>query len=318
MKILVTGAAGFIGSWVAETLLGRGDEVIGVDNFSDNYSPARKRRNVALLESLSRFTFKELDFRSREAVDALFEKHHPDRVVHLGALGNVRYSVVNPYVYIDTNIVGTVNILEAARRVGVQQFVFASTSSVYGRREEVPFVETDTTDRPLAPYPATKKSGELLCHAFHNMHGLNVTALRFFNVYGPKGRPDMMPYIVLKKMLHGEEITLFDGGRLSRDWTFIEDIVSGVVAALDRPMGYEIFNLGRGEPVMMTEFIQIAEALLGRRAKIKDAPAPASEPLITFANVEKAGRLLGYRPKTSLREGMARFLEWFKAEALTE
>jgi len=315
MKILLTGAAGFIGSCVAEALTARGDEVIGVDNFSDNYSPARKRSNVAPLLECGGFELVEMDFRGREAVDRLFSEKKPERVVHLGALGNVRYSVENPYVYVDTNVVGTLNLLEASRRTGVQHFVFASTSSVYGRRDDVPFKETDPTDRPLAPYPASKKAGEVLGHAYHNMHGLNFTALRFFNVYGPKGRPDMMPYKVVERMLKDEEIVLFDRGELSRDWTFVDDIVAGVLAALDRPMRYEIFNLGRGEPVVMTEFIGIAEELLGRRARIKQAPAPASEPRITFASVEKAGRLLGYRPRTSLREGMTRFLEWYRAAA---
>lgn len=313
MKVVVTGAAGFIGSSVAEALLARGDDVVGVDNFCDNYSPARKRSNVAPLLDSARFTLIEMDFRDRQAVDRLFKEQAPARVVHLGALGNVRYSVENPYAYVETNIAGTLNMLEAARRRPVEHFVFASTSSVYGRRDDVPFVETDSTDRPLAPYPASKKAGEVLGHAYHNMHGMNFTALRFFNVYGPKGRPDMMPYRVLERMLCDEEIVLFDRGSLSRDWTFIDDIVTGVVAALDRPMGYEIFNLGRGEPVVMTGFIHIAEELLGRKARIKEAPAPASEPRITFAGVEKAAAALGYRPRTSLREGMSRFLEWFES-----
>ncbi len=312
MKVLVTGAAGFIGSSVAEALLDRGDTVVGLDNFNDYYSPARKRQNIAPLQTRPGFAFAEIDFRNREHVDTLFAKERFDRVVHLGAMGNVRYSVDNPYVFIDTNVVGTANLLEACRRNGVQHFVFASTSSVYGYRDNVPFFEADSTDLPLAPYPASKKAGELLGHAYHNMHGMNFTALRFFNVYGPKGRPDMMPYKVVERLLRDEEIVLFEEGKLLRDWTFIDDIVSGVLPALDRPDGYQIFNLGRGEPVAMTEFLTIAEGLIGRKARIKYAPRPASEPRITYASVERAGKALGYHPQVSLPDGMARFVEWFK------
>ncbi len=310
MKTLVTVGAGFIGSCLAEALLARGDDVAAIDNFTENYSLEQKRANVAPMLKNPRFSLHEIDFRDEAAVERVFESFRPDRVAHLGALGNVRKSVQIPKTYVHTNIVGTANLLDAAHRHGAGQFVFASTSSVYGLTDKIPFVETDPTDRPLAPYPATKKACETLGYAYHNMHGTNFTALRFFNVYGPKGRPDMMPFIVLERLIEGREIILFDNGDMKRDWTFIDDILSGVIAALDRPMGYEIVNLGRGEPVLMSDFIRIAEEIAGKKAIIKAEPAPASEPKVTFANVDKARRLLDYAPKTSLAEGLRRFWEW--------
>jgi UDP-glucuronate 4-epimerase len=237
VKILVTGGAGFIGSSLCEVLLARGDEVIAIDNFNDYYSPARKRANVAPMQPNPRFTLYEADFREAETVRQIVEHHRPEAIAHLGAMGSVRYSVKEPVLYVETNITGTVNMLAAAQAASVPHFVFASTSSVYGQTDQVPFVETQSTDFPLAPYPATKKSAETLGHAYHNMHGLSFTALRFFNVYGPKGRPDMMPYIVLERLRQQQEITLFDNGQMHRDWTYIDDILNGVVAAIDRPLG---------------------------------------------------------------------------------
>ncbi|RME45460.1 MAG: NAD-dependent epimerase/dehydratase family protein, partial [Caldilineae bacterium] len=278
------------------------------------YSPARKEANVAPFRAHPRYTLYRADFRDREIVRDIFRRHHPDVVAHIGAMASVRYSVQRPHLYTEVNVLGTVNLLEEARQNGVQNFVFASTSSVYGQTDKIPFVETDPTDHPLAPYPATKKAGEVLGHAYHNMHGLNFTALRFFNVYGPKGRPDMMPYIVLDRLVHDREIILFDNGDMRRDWTYIDDIIRGVVAALDRPLGYEIINLGRGEPVLMNDFIAMAEELVGKKAIIKGVPAPPSEPKITFACVDKAAALFGYRPQTSIGEGLRNLWDWYRRE----
>lgn len=314
MKILVTGAAGFIGSTLSEALLARGDEVVGLDNFNDYYSPARKRANVAPLLAHPRFRLIEGDF-ADAAVAGEAVAWKPDAVAHIGAMGSVRYSVKNPALFVQANIVGTANLLEAARGAGVPHFVFASTSSVYGQTDKIPFVETDPTDRPLAPYPASKKAGEVMGHAYHNMHGMSFTALRFFNVYGPKGRPDMMPYIVTDSLVRGKEITLFDAGAMRRDWTFVGDILKGVIAAIDTPLGYEVINLGRGEPIDMNEFVRIAEEITAKKAIIRVAPAPASEPKVTFADVQKARRLLGYAPGVSVREGLTRFWEWYQCAA---
>ena len=316
MKILVTGAAGFIGSSLTESLLERGDEVIGIDNFHDYYSPERKRANIKPLKDNSKFTFIEGDFTDADTVTKLFSEHQPERVSHIGAMANVRYSVRHPLLFVQTNVHGTALLLDAAVKHGAKHFVFASTSSVYGQRENVPFFETDSTDLPLAPYPATKKSGELLGHAYFNMHGLTFTALRFFNVYGPKGRPDMMPYIVIDNLVNDREITLFDAGKPKRDWTFIEDILSGVIAAIDNPFGFEVFNLGRGEPVQMTEFMEIMQRLVDKDARIVNTPKPASDPDITYANVDKARDMLNYNPSVSLADGLQKFWEWYQKEVL--
>ncbi len=312
MKILVTGAAGFVGSSLCDHLIARGDSVVALDNFNDYYSPARKRANLAACAASKGFRLVEGDFVQREAMLGLLAAERPDAVAHLGAMGSVRLSVKRPDIYVQNNIVGTANMLEASQAAGVARFVFASTSSVYGQTEKIPFVETDPTDRPLAPYPASKKSGEVMGHAWHNMFGMNVTALRFFNVYGPRGRPDMMPWIVLESLLNDREITLFDGGEMRRDWTFIGDIVAGVVAAIDRPLGYELINLGRGEPILMTDFVAILEEITGRKARVRFVDAPASEPKVTFANVDKARRLLGYDPRTSIAEGLRQFAAWYR------
>lgn len=312
MKVFVTGGAGFVGSSLTDLLLQRGDNIVAVDNFNDYYSPQRKRANIASFLGHPHYTLHEADFRDKALMEALVGQHKPDCIAHIGAMASVRYSIKHPDIYIDTNIVGTHNMLAAAHLHQVKQFVFASTSSVYGQTDKIPFVETDPTDHPLAMYPATKKAGEVLGHAYHNMHGLNFTALRFFNVYGPKGRPDMMPYMVTERILKGEEITLFDHGQMRRDWTFVTDILSGVVAAIDTPLGYEVFNLGRGESVLMRDFVEIAEEIVGGKAIIKAVPAPSSEPKVTYANVDKARRLLNYHPQISIVDGLQKFWQWYQ------
>ena len=224
----------------------------------------------------------------------------------------MRYSIGRARLYTDVNISGSINLLEAAREIGATNFVFASTSSVYGNTKHLPFVETDPCNQPLAPYPASKKAVELMGYTYHHLHGLNFTALRFFNVYGPRGRPDMMPFIVTDSTVNQREIVLFDGGQMKRDWTYIDDIISGVIAALDKPLGYELINLGRGEPVLMTDFVEIIEGLVGHKAILSTPPAPLSEPKITFADINKAQRLLGYNPQTSLPAGLCKFWEWYQ------
>jgi len=315
MKILVTGGAGFIGSHVSERLLRRGDAVVALDNFNDSYSPARKRANAAILAAYPNARVVEADIRDSETIDALFAHEKFDRIVHIAAMANVRYSLKQPALVVDVNIMGTRNLLEAARTHGVQHFVFASTSSVYGRTDKIPFVETDPTDQPLAPYPATKKAGEVLAYAYHIAYGLKCRVLRFFNVYGPRGRPDMAPYMFTEHVLRGEPITLFDEGRPQRDWTYIDDTAAGVIAALDADFDCEIFNLGRGQPVVLNEFVRIIESLTGRQAITQPAPLPDTEPLITYSDTSKAARLLDYHPTVSLADGLSRFWEWYKENA---
>ena len=316
MKILVTGAAGFIGSTLCEALLARGDRVVALDNFNDFYSPERKWSNIAGFRDHDRCRLIDADITDAEGLNALFEGERPDGVAHLAAYGNVRYSIGRAPLYTAVNIVGSVNLLEAAREFGCNRFVFASTSSAYGSTKEIPFVETHPSNEPLAPYPASKKAVEILGYTYSNLHEINFTALRFFSVYGPRGRPDMMPFMVTDRVYRGEEIALFDAGALKRDWTYIDDIVSGILSALDTPLGYEIINLGRGEPVLMSDFVATIEDLVGKKAVLSTPDAPASEPKLTFANIEKARRLLDYDPKTRVPDGLERLWNWYRREII--
>ncbi len=318
MSILVTGAAGFIGSNLTETLLNCGEQVVAIDNFNDYYDPARKRANVAPFKNHPNLSLYEQDFCNAEAIGQIFAEHKPRAIAHLGAYGGVRYSIGRAQLYTQVNFVGTVNLLEAARLNKTGIFVFASTSSVYGHTEQIPFIETDPCNRPLAPYPASKKAVEVMGHTYHNLHDMNFTALRFFSVYGPKGRPDMMPFMVTDRIVKGEEIKLFDAGQMYRDWTYVADIVSGICAALERPLGYEIINLGRGEPVLMADFVNIIEELAGKEAVLSTPPAPASEPKITNANITKARRLLDYNPQTPVLDGLTRLWEWYQGEMMKD
>ncbi len=316
MNILVTGVAGFIGSHVAQALLQRGDTVVGIDNFNPYYDPARKRANVTPLLATPQFTLHEMDIREAEQVEQICARSQFDAIVHLAAMAGVRYSIERAPLYTDVNVRGTVNVLEAARKGGVSHIVFASTSSVYGRTGLLPFREDDPLGHPLAPYPATKIAGEVMGHAYTNMFDLTFTALRFFSVYGPRGRPDMMPYHITDCIVHQKPFQLYEAGKMYRDWTYIADIVAGVVAAVDRPLGYQAINLGRGEPVQMADFVELVEKLVGKPAIMTTPPAPPSEPPITYANIGKARDLLDYHPSTSIEEGMTHFWEWYQSEIL--
>lgn len=338
MRVLVTGVAGFIGSHVAEALLQRGDIVVGLDNLNDFYDPARKRANVAEVErsgsKADSFTFIEGDVRDRELVQHLFTENDFDAVVHLAAMANVRASIEDPQLYYDVNLNGTLILLEACtgqspatstslraggrRRPAISNFVFASTSSVYGNTDQIPFVESDPCNGPLAPYPASKKAGELLGHTYHHLYGLNFTAVRFFTVYGPRGRPDMMAYKVLDNIFFGREVPVYNNGQMHRDWTYIDDIVAGVVAAVDRPQGYEIINLGRGEPVLLADFIRLVEENAGRPSNLIPRPMPVADISYTYADVSKARRLLGYEPQVSVEEGVASFWRWYREVVLKQ
>ncbi len=313
MTTLVTGAAGFIGSHLARALLQQGEPVVGIDNFNDYYDPAVKRANARRLANFPAFTLVEGDIRDRAALGALFAAHPVRRVAHLAAMAGVRESVRQPHLYLDVNLTGTLNLLDAAQGAGVEVFVLASTSSVYGATHTLPFVETDPADRPLAAYPASKRAAELVGHSYHHLHGLNVTCLRFFNVYGPAGRPDMMPLRVMHALMDGTTIPIFNGGDIHRDWTYVDDTVRGVIAALERPLGYEVINLGVGAPISLREFIATFEALSGRTLNTRDVPTPPSDPPITYCDNSKARRLLDFEPQTSVRDGLAHTWAWFEA-----
>lgn len=331
MNILVTGAAGFIGSHVAEALLRRGDTVVGLDNLNDYYDPIRKRDNLADVRRQTtdnrrarHFLFVEGDVRDRELVNRLFEVHRFDAVVHLAAMAGVRASIEDPALYYDVNLNGTLVLLDTAvgrpavgrRQSCIGNFVFASTSSVYGDTRTIPFIEADPCNCPLAPYPASKKAAEVLGYSYHHLYGLNFTALRFFTVYGPRGRPDMMAHKVLDNIFFGREVPVYNDGQMHRDWTYIADIVSGVVAAVDRPLGYEIINLGRGEPVLLADFIRLVEDAAGRKSNLTPRPMPAADIAYTYADVSKARRILSYDPQISVEEGVARFWEWYREAVL--
>ena len=315
--ILVTGAAGFIGSHTAIRLLERGDHVVGLDNVNDYYDPSRKRANLVevnrIAQTSGKFTFLENDIRDRAFVSELFQKHTFNGVAHLAAMAGVRISVEDPWLYYDTNLTGTLNLLDAGYKHGNPNFVLASTSSAYGNTQVVPFIETDSADRPLAPYPASKRAAELLGHSYHHIQGVDFTALRFFTVYGPRGRPDMMAYKIFDSIRTGTPMPLFNGGQMYRDWTFVDDIVSGVVAAVDKRLGYEVINIGRGEPVLLSDFVKQLEVLAGKKAPLVSEPMMRADVSYTYANIDKAKALLGYQPTVSVEEGVRRFYEWYKA-----
>ncbi len=316
MTILITGGAGFIGSQLAGGLSKRGEKLVLLDNFNDYYDPRLKRANAARLANDPHVTVIEGDVRNRALIDGIISEHGVTKIAHLAAMAGVRNSVEEAALYFDVNVNGSLNLMEAARTHGIQQFVQASTSSVYGATARIPFVEDDAADRPLAPYPASKRAAEIMAHSYHHLFGLNVTCLRFFNVYGPNGRPDMMPLKVIKAVHDDQPVTLFDAGRLSRDWTYIDDIVDGVIAALDRPLGYEVINLGCGAPLSMTEFIDYFEKLSGKTVERVNVPAPASEPQITYCDNSRARRLLNFDPKVPVREGLERTWNWYISENL--
>jgi UDP-glucuronate 4-epimerase len=316
MRYLITGGAGFIGSHLVDRLLARGDEVVCVDNFNEYYSPARKRRNIAGALEHPGYTLVEADFRDTVAMEQVFATHQPERVAHIGAMAGPRPSVERPLLYEDVNVRGTVNLLELARKHDVRGFVFASTSSVYGAAP-TPWTEDLATDRPLSPYAATKKAAEVLAYTFHYLYKMPTRVVRFFTVYGPRGRPDMTPYVFVDAMVKRKPITLYNGGvGVYRDWTYVDDIVSGVVAALDSDLPFETFNLGNSNPVQLRDFIEVLERVTDLEATIDAKPLPAADPTITYANVDKARRLLSFQPTTSVEQGLEKFWAWYQAEVL--
>lgn len=318
--ILLTGAAGFIGSNTASALLNRGDVVVGVDNLNDYYDPARKRANLQEVRvgapDPEKFIFHETDIRDEDGIDALYVSRRFDAIIHLAAMAGVRASIEDPKLYLDVNLVGTLNLLQAGQRHGQPPFVFASTSSAYGSTEVVPFIETDPADRPLAPYPASKRAAELLGYSYFHLFEQDFTALRFFTVYGPRGRPDMMAYKVLDNIFHGTEVPLYKGGQMHRDWTYVDDIVEGIVAAADRPLGYEIINLGRGEPTLLADFVRLIEEQAGRPASLIDTPMLPADIEYTYADITKAKELLDYDPKIGVADGVRGFFHWYRDAVL--
>lgn len=320
MKILVTGAAGFIGYHTTKRLLERGDEVVGMDNMNDYYETRLKDSRLERLRQFSGFTFSEQDLADRTASASLFSKQQPQRVVHLGAQAGVRYSLTNPHAYADSNLVGFLNVLEGCRSSGVEHLVYASSSSVYGGNQEIPFSVTHNVDRPLSLYAATKKANELMAYTYSHLYQLPCTGLRFFTVYGPWGRPDMAYFSFTKAILKGEPIRVFNYGKMRRDFTYIDDIVEGVIRVCDRVPQvdedtklppYRLYNIGRQAPVGLLDFIGCLEKALGREAVKEYLPMQPGDVAETWADSSDLERDVGFRPTVSLEEGVEKFVEWY-------
>lgn len=319
MKVLVTGAAGFIGFHVCQRLATtQRCEVLGLDNLNDYYSVELKRARLAELEDHDTFRFVQADFADAKACDGIYQHFKPDYLVHLGAQANVRHSVNHPEAYVQSNLIGFFNLLEAARRHPPKHFVFASSSSVYGASAEVPFTEDGDTSHPLSFYGATKKAGEVMAHSYAHLHGLNLTGLRFFNVYGPWGRPDTAPTLFAQAITAGEPINLFAEGKMRRDFTYVDDVVDGVLKVLLYPPAdmpappFRLFNLGHHRPVEVLLFVRMLEQLLGREAKLNLLPPQPADVPATCASLERVHAAIGYEPKTSLEDGLRQFVDWFR------
>lgn len=329
MKILVTGAAGFIGLFTAKKLLERGETVVGLDNFNDYYDVNLKEARAAILDGYDNFSMRRMDLADRAAMEALFEKERFDKVVHLAAQAGVRYSIENPHAYIDSNIVGTLHVLEGCRHNDVEHLVYASSSSVYGANTAMPFSIHQNVDHPLALYGATKKANELMAHTYSNLYGLPTTGLRFFTVYGPFGRPDMALFLFTKNIIEGKPIDVFNYGKHRRDFTFVEDIVEGVVRTMDHTAEpnetwdamspdpgtsrapYRIYNIGNQEPIELMRYIEVVEECLGIKAEKNLLPMQQGDVPDTYADAEDLVKDVGYKPETPVEEGVRRFVDWY-------
>ncbi len=316
MKVLVTGAAGFIGSHLSERLLNNGRQVVGVDNFDDFYDPQVKRRNISTCLANDNFRLIEADIRDCEAInEALGEA--VDVIVHLAAHAGVRPSIAQPVLYSDVNVNGTVVLLEAARQKDIRKFIFGSSSSVYGNNEKVPFSEDDSVDSPISPYAATKKAGELICYTYHHLYGMDISCLRFFTVYGPRQRPDLAIHKFVRLINQDKSIPVYGDGTMMRDFTYIDDIIDGVTAAIDRCAGYNIYNLGESRPITVNDLIDLLEKALGKKAHRQYRAAQPGDVERTCADVTRAVAELDYRPATNIEDGLARFVEWFRDAGAT-
>ena len=331
MKVLVTGAAGFIGFFAALRLLARGDEVVGVDNVNDYYDVRLKEDRLLQLRAHSSFTFERVDLADRDGIAHVFDHHRFDAVLHLGAQAGVRYSLVNPGAYVQSNLTGFANVIEGARRQGVGHFVYASTSSVYGGNRKLPFAEEDAVDHPVSFYAATKKANELMAHSYSHLYGLPTTGLRYFTVYGPWGRPDMSPMLFARAIMEGRPIEVFNHGDMSRDFTYVDDIVEGTIRVLDRPAGPEaafdastpdaatssapwrVYNIGNHRSVNLLRYIETLESKLGRRTEKIMRPMQDGDVQDTYADTSRLAAATGFAPSTSLDEGLTRFAAWFRS-----
>lgn len=310
-SILVTGGAGFIGSHLVDRLLGAGESVCVLDNFNPFYDPAVKRSNIEAHLEHENYQLIEADIRDKTAVEACFERCSIQEVIHLAAMAGVRPSIEDPSLYQEVNLIGTMNLLEAMRARSIKKLIFASSSSVYGNNEKVPFAESDPVDHPISPYASTKKSGELIVYTYHHLYDIDSVCLRFFTVYGPRQRPEMAIHLFTRKIFQGEEILVFGDGSSRRDYTYIDDIVDGILACRSQKFGYEALNLGRSDTVHLAGLIEKIEKQSGRKARIQRLPIQAGDVRQTFADISKARRLINFEPKVSLDAGLQRFIEWY-------
>jgi UDP-glucuronate 4-epimerase len=311
MRTLITGGAGFIAFHVALPLLAQGHDLTIVDNFNDFYDPAIKRRNVSDLQAAGPIQVHEIDILDQGGLRRVFEKTRPETIIHFAAWAGVRPSLKRPALYSNVNITGTAHLLELAREFGTERFIFGSSSSVYGGNTKIPFSEDDPVDRPISPYAATKRAGELLCHTYAHNYGMHIACLRFFTVYGPRQRPEMAIHRFAHLLWEGKEIPVFGDGQSRRDYTYVDDIVSGVLAALELNPRYDIFNLGESRTITLRELIVLLETGLSRKARLCYLPPQPGDMGITFADISKARRILGYQPKTPIEEGIRKFVAWF-------
>lgn len=309
--VFITGVAGFIGSHVAERLLARGDKVIGIDNMNDYYPVSLKEARLARIKHPN-LRFELCDIADHQKLYDTIRQDPPTHVCHLAAQAGVRYSIENPFVYQKTNVEGILNLLEIMREFEPENFVYASSSSVYGKNKKTPFSVEDNVDKPISLYAATKKTSELFVHVYHHLYGMKTTGLRFFTVYGPWGRPDMACYKFALLIMQGKPIPLFNGGDMYRDFTYIDDIVNGVIASIDTPFDYEILNLGNSKIENLMSFVELIEKYLGREADKKLLPTQPGDVYKTNADIEKSRKMLGFDPQTGIEEGLKRFFDWFK------
>lgn len=311
MHILITGTAGFIASKVAELLLDEGHTVTGVDNLNDAYDVRLKEWRLARLQARPGFRFQRLDIADRRALRPCFQNSPPDAVINLAARAGVRPSVQDPWIYLEANVTGTLNLLELCREFDVKKLVLASTSSLYGASNALPFREDANTDRPLSPYAASKKAAEALCYTYHALYGLDITVFRYFTVYGPAGRPDMSPFRFVQWIYEGRPVTVYGDGRQSRDFTYVDDIARGTVAGL-RHLDYQVINLGSDQPVVLMDLVRLVEELTGRQAILEFRPGHPADVTATWADIGRAEHLLGWRPHVPFREGVERLVDWYR------
>lgn len=309
MNVLVTGSAGFIGWKVSEKLLERGDQVVGIDNMNDYYDPRIKEWRFRTIEKFNNLIFYREDISNFEAMDRLFKTHPFDAVINLAARAGVRASLENPWTYYNTNVIGTLNLLECCKKYNIKKFVLASTSSLYAGENSLPFREDANTDRPLSPYAASKKAAETLCFTYHSLYTIDVTVLRYFTVYGPAGRPDMSLFLFAKWINNGSPVIVFGDGQQKRDFTFVDDIARGTLAAL-RPIGYEIINLGSDKPIVLIDALRLIEKVLGKKANIEYRRRHPADMLATWAGIDKAMKLLDWQPEIKFEEGVRQLLDW--------